>query len=532
MNRRGVIALAIVAAAMAAYIVLSGRGRDGGGRGTARARLMPAFDRATVRRIEIRRSTGENVLLLHMPSPRVPAPAPAWCLQMEGLPAADDAVVEDLLAAIDLAESDRTADLTPAAAGLERPLAEIDVATPAGTHELDLGNADATGRNVYARVGPDGPIRVIGSRVRELADRDPAAFRDRRLFPVEAAAVTAMTWRDPAGEGELRAVEGRWKNGRGEWVASERVAESLRRFHLLRIDRFERAGAAKVDGGRTFTMTAGAARIALEVRKDGDLVRGDERVHVPADAFEAAWRSLAPAAARDERLLALAPDTVSSVDLADDHARLSLRRVGGAWTFSTPKVAYAADTKVVDDWLARLGTVRTTTRSGGPSTRHLIAVGRFRQQVDVSAPPDVYALLAPDPLRFRERAVLSFARFDVRRLQRTAGKATQQVTTTDGGGSWQAPAGEAADAANVSQVVGALSDLRADEFVASPPPGEPAVRLQIDVQPPGERQLVPHVLKILDAKEGCAAVLDTDAIFTLERAACDALRLPLLKKPD
>lgn len=539
MSRRAVIALAIVAAAMAAYLAFGGRGHRDGERAAARTRVMPPFDRATVRRIEIRRSAAENVILLHSPSPRSPAPAPGWHLQLAGDPAADDAAVEDLLAALDLAESDRTADLTAEAAGLERPVAEISIETPGGTHELQLGNVDATGRSVYARLRPDGPIRAIGVRVRELADRDAADFRDRRLFPVEAAAVTAIAWRDPAGPGELRAVEGRWQNGRGEWVANERVAESLRRLNALRIERFVAGPAGKSDGHRTLTITASSATITassaklpLDVVAEGALVRGDERVYVPADAFEAAWRSLTAAAVRDDRLLALAPDTVTRVDLQDDHGRVGLARVGGAWTFTTPKVPYAADTKVVDEWLARLGTIRTATRSGGPNTRHLIAEGRFRQQVDVSGPPDVYALLAPDPLRFRDRSVLSFARFDVRRLQRLAGKNTQQVTTTDGGGSWQAPAGEGADAANVAQVVGALSELRAEEFVASAPSGEPAVRLQIDLQLPGERQPLGHTVQIFSAKQGCTARLDTDTTFTLERAACDALRLPLLAKPD
>ena len=156
------------------------------------------------------------------------------------------------------------------------------------------------------------------------------------------------------------------------------------------------------------------------------------------------------------------PETVTRIDLHDAHGRVGLRRAGGAWTFSPPAPPYAADTRAVDEWLARLGAITAATRSGGANARHLLVEGRFRQQIDVSSPPDVYALLAPDPLRFRARDVLSFARFDVRRLQRSAGKTTQQLTTQDGG-TWHASSGEP-DAANAALVVGALSDLRAVEF--------------------------------------------------------------------
>jgi len=222
-----------------------------------------------------------------------------------------------------------------------------------------------------------------------------------------------------------------------------------------------------------------------------------------------------------------------------DSGRVGLRRVDGAWTFSTPKLPYTADTRVVDEWLARLGGIRTATRADGPHARHLILEGRFRQAIDVSAPPDVHALLSPDPLRFRERSVLSFAGFDVRRLQRQAGKTIQQLTTEDGT-VWRAPSGGNVDAANAARVSGVLSDLRAEEFVAAPPAGEAQTRLEIDVQAPGETHATRHVVQLWPLNDGgCVARLSPegkatsgDATFKPERSACDALRLDLLKKAD
>jgi hypothetical protein len=193
-------------------------------------------------------------------------------------------------------------------------------------------------------------------------------------------------------------------------------------------------------------------------------------------------------------------------------------------------VAYAADTAVVDAWLARLRGVKAATRANGPHIRHLTIEGRFEEQVDVSAPPEVFALLAPDPLRFRERSMLSFARFDVRRLQRTVGKSTQQVTTDDGA-TWRTPSGEPVNAPAIAQIVFALSDLHAGAFVEAPS-GAPAVTLAIDVQPPGEARPIRHNLELWSRNGGPIGRLDADATFTIAPATFDVLGAELLQKSN
>jgi hypothetical protein len=265
-TRLGLAALAVVAAAMATVLVIDGRRRpDVADRTSGRVRLAPAFERGKIRYVTIRRQGRPPFALLHVQSPFAPAPAPAWQIDMEGSPAGDDDAIEDLLSAVDLAESDRIADVTPQAAGLEPPVAEIDVEAPSGTFAIRLGRADATGQSIYARAGTDGPIRVIGRRLLDLVDREPAAFRDRRLFPVDPAAVSAIAWRDDDGARELTAVAGRWQNARKEWVANERVAESLRRLFALSIEKFEPAPTPASAATRALTMTAGGARIARAV---------------------------------------------------------------------------------------------------------------------------------------------------------------------------------------------------------------------------------------------------------------------------
>ena len=349
--------------------------------------------------------------------------------------------------------------------------------------------------------------------------------------------MTSIAWLDAGGAGELDTVDGRWQNGHKEWVDEGRVVEALRRLFALRIDRFDVPPRGHAGIPRTLTMAAGTTRIALELETGdaaGEITRGSEHVHVPADALEAATRALSAAAARDTRLVAMTPDTITRIDLFDDRGRVGLRRVDGAWTFSTPKVPYTADTRVVDEWLARLGAIRTATRADGPHARHLILEGRFRQAIDVSAPPDVYALLAlirsasaSGPCCHSRASTC--AAFSVRPARRS-----QQLTTEDGT-VWRAPAGGDVDAANAARVSGVLSDLRAEEFVAAPPAGEPQTRLEIDVQPPGETHAARHVVLLWPLSDGgCVARLSGggEATFKPERSTCDALRLDLLKKAD
>ena len=85
MKPRGLVVLAIVAVAMAAFIAIERWPRRGGGddQAAARARMLPPFDRQAVKRITIARKGGA-FSLLHSPSPSAPPPAPGWHLRRRG----------------------------------------------------------------------------------------------------------------------------------------------------------------------------------------------------------------------------------------------------------------------------------------------------------------------------------------------------------------------------------------------------------------------------------------------------------------
>ena len=548
---RRVAVLAVVAAALAAYLLLFDRHRSGGQIGSA-ARLVARFDRDNVRRVKVIRAGAPAMSLERQPA----GSDPAWRLEPGGQ-AADIAAVEDVLGEIDIAEAARTADLDPAAAGLAPPRVTVEIDQPSQVIALRLGRTDASGTGVFVSIA-SGPVQVAPRRLLELTDRDPSAFRDRRLFPFAAEALTSVAWHGGANGAAraLRRTDGRWQNELGDFAASERVAEAVRQLLALRVERYlpapgDEGGAAAplvevATSGARASVTVGSGRCpapdtTFVVRsgaggRDGACLDG-AKLRALTPVLDAAWTG-------DRRLLAAAPDTVTSVELTGGGRRLVLARGPGGWRFTAPSVAYAADTRLVDDWLAALhGTeVARAPAAGGQEARRLTVEGRDQEVAAVGPQSPAYALLDPDPLRFRERAALDFAHFDVRDLRRTAGTRNAEIASPDGD-DWRVvePPGAAVDRANVPRVVSALGNLRAAAFVSAPPPGKPELKLVVAVQPPGEAAPARHALELWPARQlpktneapGCLGRLDSETSFVIPPAACDELRLPILmRSPD
>ena len=554
---RRVAGLAAVAAVLAGYLLFGDRRPGSGDVGSSgRARLIAAFDRATVRRITISRAGTAAFSLVRQP----PDKEPAW-RESPGGEAADAAGVEDLLNALDLAETTRTADVSELAAGLTPPRVALELDEPRGPVTIELGHLDAAGQGVFARVGGATAIRVAPRRLAELADREPWAFRDRRLVPLSADAITAVSWRDGAAKGadgavddpqqrRLRLVAGRWQNRDHQAVTVERVAESLRRLLDLRVVRYEPPRpapdapswiAVETAGGGTIRLSIPgsdcAAQSGLLVEREGP--SGADGACVGPEALIDLWRALEAASAPDLRLVSSPPESVTRAELTGEGRRLVLeRQAGGSWRFEDPKANYPADPRVIGDWLAALRSVEArqlpaAVKMNQRRLRRLTIDGQTREAVTLSPEDPGYALVDPEPLRFRDRVVLDFAHFDARDLKRAAAGQTVELTSADGD-NWRVvtPPGGAADRTSAARVVGALGNLRAEAFVpaAKAPSGVPELSLTVIIQPPGEAAPTGHTLELYKKKEapGCTGRLDRDVSFTLTPAACDELRLGLL----
>jgi Domain of unknown function (DUF4340) len=550
---RRLAGLASVVVLLGAYLLFGHRDTGGGPGASVHARLIDAFvfDRAAVQTITIARAGVPPFSLVRQP----PGQEPAW-RESPGDLAADAPAVEDLLSAIDLAETTRTADVSAAAAGLAPPRVTIALGAPRGPVTIELGQRDAAGRGVFTRVGGAPAIRVAPVRLIDLVDREPWAFRDRRLVPLFAEAITAISWREAetGSEHRLRLDGGRWQNAENQRLAPERMTEVLRRLLALRATRFDtpRLLPASVPGIDVAAKDGVTVHLALPdeacAAPDGARVEREEPggaagACVSSEALGELWHALAAAAVPDLRLVAAPPETVTRVEVEEEGRQLRLlvaRTPGGAWRIEAPKVAYPADPKAIVDWLEALRGVETdplpaTSSSRSPPPPHvrrLTIDGRAREVAEISPGDPGYALADPDPLRLRDRAVLDFAHFDARELRRSDADGAVALTSADGD-AWRVvvPAGAAADRTNVARVVGALGNLRVEAFAAKPLAGPPELTLDVAVQAPGEHAPTRHTLEVHKRKEapGCTGRLDHDVAFTLEEAVCDELRLGLLK---
>jgi hypothetical protein len=568
---RWTIFLAIVAALLGAYILLIERHQPTTDQQrAARGRLLPAFDRARVRRLMIARAGA--------PSVAITREGPAWRVQPGDKPA-DDAAVEELLAELDFADADRQADVPRDRAGLAPPRVTLDLDLDDGSRlEVALGLKDASGRGAYAVVGAAPGVRVAPARLADLAERDETAYRDRRVLPfaLGAARDLAVGWSTPGkaghavASGRIDGGSGRLRNERGEWVNPARVAEALRRLGDLRAARFvappvppppvqhvlEAGGVG--EGPFTLGMRDAGCPESGEELVDRRGPSGVDWMCVSGEAMNGAREALASARARDERLTGMPAAAVTAIDLESGSRRVALRRSGGRWAFGAPSPDYPADSTAVDEWLGALARLQLdfapAPAASGPVRKLNLAGGQESESLEVSGPrggvstvvrvgepnaargpADLLALLDPDPLRFRDRTVLDLARLDARRLRVSSRQQVVEVSKGTGD-AWIAtlPAGAVADSGAIDGVLGALTNLRAQRFVAPSAPFAQDLTLDLAEQPPGATTVVHHVVQLgVRRPEGCfARLVEGDrkpVTFALAPAACDDLRVRITR---
>ncbi|HVY37849.1 MAG TPA: DUF4340 domain-containing protein [Polyangia bacterium] len=498
--------LGAIAALLAAYLLFFDRDARDSRAAADAARLVPAFDPAAVRRVGVARP-GEAPFAL------VPAEG-GWVIEPGRAPA-DRAAVEDLLRAVDQAESTRGSDLNAQAAGLAPPRVALTIEATPRSVELRLGNPDSSGRGVFVQAGAGAAVRVGPRRLLELADRSAAAFRDRRLFQLSPDSVAGVAWRNDAAGPEhrwQRVAPDRWRNAAGARLGADRVAALLRRLTELRgAEPGAASGPPLVEAGW------------VELRDEAGHVARVTGAELPAAERDDLWRALQAADAPDLRLLSVPPPRVRQLVLEDGQRRLRLLRDGAAqpWRFDGAAARLDVDQDAVAEWLARLASSSATGR--GSQGRRLIVDGDAEGAVTVGRADPAFPLLDPDPLRFRSRKVLDFAHFDVRELQRTGRGGGFDLRSADGETWSRVPGGEPVDGATAARIVGRLGNLRAERFLESAPSEPATVVLRVEIQPPGSHA-TPEWHR-LDLWDGCVARTDDGAVFRLSADACSELRL-------
>jgi Domain of unknown function (DUF4340) len=499
--------LGAIAALLAAYLLLfDHHPRD---RGTAAgARLVPALDRAGVRRVTIARAGEPPFALVREGEEWRIAP---------GDTRADRAAVEDLLNAIDQGESGRTADVAPDSVGLSPPRVSVSLDDGHASAELLLGQADATDRGVFVQRRAGDPVVVGPRRILQLVDRPSSAWRDQRLLPLSPDLVTHVGWRRSPTDREhvWDRVGDSWRNAEGERLAADRVAAVLRRIADLHS---KEADAGPGAGGSIALRGPSGAEVKVTAAQ------------LPPGTLDDLWPALAAADVVDRRLLSVPVERVRRVSLVDGEHRLVLLRDGAGqpWRFGAPDDQTEVDQPAVADWLSRLAA--TNVMAGATTGRRIIVGDQADDGVTVGRADPAYALLEPDPLRFRSRKVLDFAHFDVRELKRVGGGVTFDLHSTDGE-TWTRPqAQRAVDRVTVDRLLAALGNLRAERFLASALRVSPRIVLDVAVQPPGASVPVWHRVELWD---DCVGRADEKLAFQIAGGPCNELRLdPASKTPE
>ncbi len=568
MRRGTLIVLAALALAQLALLLLDRR--RGEEQPHLAARVLQGLDRERVTQIRLEPRGAPAIALRRTGA--------TWRLVAPISARADRAAVEELLSACEFVEAMRTPP--PAAAppqlGLEPPAIRVLLEGGGHRHLLAIGAADPSQQGVYVEV--EGRRLVAERAILEAASRSLDELRDRELLrlPDEPRRLQRQ------GADPVRLE----RSGRELWLlegearipALPAAAERLLRGAVaLRASRFLPTPPAATAGALRLESSSAVAELRI-----GGACPGRPTEVAVAASREGAWQGAC--VERDE----LTPLQIKGVELRDpaltralepELALIRLRAAGGAveltrqsgaWTFTGQGAGEAADPAEVRAWVEALAALRGTlevTSAARPAAKDprpaglTIELGRERGGVEriLIGPPtagpdgvqrlpvrregargvvlwlplEARAALEPDPLRFRNRQVTTFSRYDARRIQITRGVDREEVVRSADG--WEGSAGTAADPAQIDRLLERLTRLRARRFLTSSTlASTTTIRLRLEPEPmggPARSSELRVELAAGDAGSGCRGRVDGGLVFELEEKDCDLLRASVLREP-
>ncbi|MCS6798586.1 MAG: DUF4340 domain-containing protein [Myxococcota bacterium] len=456
---------------------------------------------------------------------------------------ADEDAVDTLLGAVEWADARRNVGLVDEAQlrrfGLHPPRLVARFRVGRETVELHLGGEEPRGAGVYARVGGEPEVRVVGSDLLESLDRDATALRSKELFGDFGAwgAERVRLVRSGGAQIALGRRDGTW------WLeapvrsvaATSTVEGMLRALDELRAARFveerpqqparygleppalevQLQGGEGNEGRRSASLRLGGP---CEGHAEERYARRDEGpvVCVRASAVTALERDVE--ALRDRRLLVLADDEIERVEIERSGApRIELRREGSGWKLRSGEAEpREADAEAVEAWFEALR--RSTASAFVPATpsepvtltlklhrvdeRPALAVALVRRTDGWSArrgdeaewmqlQPSERELFDALDWRFVPHRMLELRTDEARALRVTRGTVTERLERD--GELWRLlePVSVAAERVAVADALQTLSPLRAERVVAGTPRAEhglqaPALEIAVEVRPPSE----------------------------------------------
>ena len=530
MNKQTTIVLAIVNAAVLAFILLFERGSlsttEVAGR---RGRLLTHFVRERVTSVELVR--GEEPPISFARERADDDELGVWHIVAPVATAADDDAVDSFLSALEWLDARRTLDGITAEDqvrfGLDAPRFVVRFTVGSEQVELRVGGEAPTGEGVYAAVAGQDRAYVVGPDFIESIDHDLSHFRDKQLFAgfyaTDARSIRLTGGGPPV---VFEHSDGVWNVTEPEtgWANTAIVDRLLRVTRELRAARFisDEPGdlgeygldapwreltvsrAADASGQRVGRLRVGAPcgehtdeRYA-RVGDDGPVACvsfGDvQPLEVDRDHL------------RELRLITVTDDAIERIELEGGGRRLELRRTDTRWELRSGQgelgAASTADGDAIASWLHELRDSRAREfaplTSGAPghglaSPRSTLTLhrsdddtaltvtlgdgddeGAWVRRGDEAAvvhfPAAVASLLSASALRFRDRDLVEADPADARRVEMTRGDLVERAVRGEGG-TWrlEAPVEVEADRVVVRELARQIADLHATRFVESTP---------------------------------------------------------------
>jgi hypothetical protein len=481
-------------------------------------RIVRDLDRQAIRTIRLERGAETVVLKKDGESWRIEKPV--------AFPA-DSGAVESLLSAVEFLDLQRRIDGgKPAEYGLDKPRARIEI-EGASAVRLRVGADDATGRSVYVSA-ESGPVWVVERNFLDALQKPIADLRDRHVIRTDRTSVKtitlvkdgARTTLERSGEDWVLAADGK------VMAAADRVSAILARIEGTQATRVVSEGLADLakygldPAARSVEIDAGGVETLLVGNACGESSgevyaarKGKASAIFCVKDDDADGWFADPALLRETRLVPFSTDDVERATIEAGGRKLALARKDGKWKMIDP--AQSADGDVVTKWLADLAAFRATenvafdaARQGlvrparvtleasgrtlalafGKTESGATFVRRGEEPSTMKVHAEVAALLDPSPLAFRKRRVLDFSRYDVKRLIARSGGVEEDARKLDAGG-WRLdrPAKLPGDDAVIDELSGALSELRAERFLAAEDArglSQPSRVLVATVEPP------------------------------------------------
>lgn len=364
MKKRTVAGLAITVAVLGAFVFFYERRQPSPEDRAAARRKLVEVEPEAVLAIVVERPEAPTVRLERQTPP---AGGARWRLIEPLAHRADALLVDGLLRALTELERKRTISDAPAAdVGLDKPRFRWTWRTAEGSETLLVGAAVPGSAEVLVGLAsqPGSFAVTTASFVTEL-ERDPAAWRDRRLFPGERSAIAQLRVSPSDGgspvvlarRGEgfqvLEPFQDQAERDLVEGLLGELTAASASSFATPE-EPFSPRGAVDVtfsDGTPPYRLELGAAtgpgegapvRVRASSGTDIDVANLITRLPTTLALPAERWRSRA--------WTSLASYDIQAVEVRDAGGSLRLERAGVDWTRGAEKVSYTE----VSDFLAAI----------------------------------------------------------------------------------------------------------------------------------------------------------------------------------